>query len=138
MNCTNISNIDFRSAEKIGANAFASCESLENAYFGEGLVELDQRSFYKCNGLKEVEFADGSMMGKSISEEAFRGSGIQKLVIGEGCRTIESKAFYECDSLKKIVMPDSLREIKDLAFASVGSNCLSSLELGNGLKSIGN
>ncbi len=101
--------------------------------------ELPPYCFAGCNGLRRVDFADGSQLGKIsdfafaecqdleefempegvqfIGEGAFRGCrNLRTIALPERLWVISRECFAYCHSLNGITLPKGLREIKPLAF----------------------
>ena len=72
---------------------------------------------------------------KSIAEQAFQGSELEKIVISEGIETIGAMAFQNCLGLSSVTLPSSLSTIDSLAFSSCRS--LTSLTLPKTMSRIG-
>ena len=53
---------------------------------------------------------------KEIAEEAFAGSGVQRVIIPDGCTTIGARAFANCASLTEVHIPASVTSIAEDAF----------------------
>lgn len=77
------------------------------------------------NGVKVVAIAEG----------AFKGTGIESVVIPSTVKTIEQKAFFSCASLKSVVIGDGVEHIADGAF--LGCTSLTSVTISGSVKSIG-
>lgn len=81
--------IDFyppRGVKTIGTQAFAYCESLQNAVFLDGLESIGPECFYGCSSLLAVNFP-ASM--KKIGERALAGLNLTVLQ----CRAVEPPVF---------------------------------------------
>ena len=76
---------------KIGANAFAGCESLEEITLPENLSYIGRKAFAGCSALKEITLPD------SLS-------------------SIDAGAFAGCTSLTYIVIPESVKLMGDGVF----------------------
>ena len=75
--------------------------------------EIDFLSFSSSTYLKSVYLPSGL---RTIPQNTFRQSGIERLVIDEGLETIEMNAFAGCYSLKSIYLPSTLISIENYAF----------------------
>ena len=119
------------SVERIGSNAFADCDKLEEIEWSEGLKEIDLAAFNYCSSLKEVILPETvekietaafeectSLKNICFSEKIteipaylLAGTGIEEITIPDTVTTIGEYAFKDCADLKKIVIPDSVTEI---------------------------
>ena len=68
-----------------------------------------------------------------IGKLAFRGSGLEEIILSESLREIEEEAFADC-GLEEIVLPESLREIGNRAFTGCK---LTRLDIPAGVQKIG-
>ena len=85
--------------ERLGNSVFASMKSLESVEFEGNLIEIGARAFSSCNALKQVRLPDTV---KSIGNAAFRGSGIESIVVPASVEEIGGAAFARCLSLYNI------------------------------------
>lgn len=109
----NLKQVSFgKGIEKIGAEAFADCCSIEYIYLPNTIKEVGYSAFYNCKNLKKAEF-------------------------GEGFTVPELRnVFYMCKGLETVIIPDSARiEIFDSAFRECP---LSEINIPCGTKIIGN
>lgn len=74
---------------------------------------IDFQSFTMNSCLKSV-YLPSSI--RTIPQNTFRSSNIERVVIDEGLRLIEANAFAGCEHLKSIYLPSTLTEIENLAF----------------------
>lgn len=142
------------SVNKIGANAFNKCSSLEKVKLpvglteiGEwafsdtslekiklpaGLLKLEKSTFSSCN-LQEINFQEGLT---EIGEYAFHAcTSLEKTKLPASLTKIGGYAFIYCTSLEEIKLPDSLTEIGEYAFSYC--NSLKEIKLPENLKEIG-
>jgi hypothetical protein len=66
-----------------------------------GLTVINRYAFYKCKGLTNLSFLEGSVI-TTIGQQAFVRSGIITLLGMEGVREIGNYAFYNCKDLRTI------------------------------------
>lgn len=116
-----LSSISFpNSLETIGDNCFAYCKSLTNILMSSNLQELPYRSFEQCVSLKELNFNNVA----SIGEEAFRDSGIERVVLTSNLTYLGPKSFYRCKSLSYVYF-DTIEDKSsrnNCAFSEAGDN----------------
>ena len=134
---------------------FASCTSLTEVIFGEGITEISNNAFYGCTSLERVtlpstlttigtsSFQNCSKLTtinwpaglKSIGTYAFQNcSSLTQLVLGNSIETLSSSAFRNCTGLVSVTLPDSVTSIGVSAFQDCTS--LSSMVLGANLSKI--
>lgn len=131
---------------KIGARAFASCESLNFIRIPECVLEIEQAAFRGCCNLTSVEVMNKACV---IAEDSFEGCiqlkknplqkyfeieesedrvTIRKCIIdaeeiiipdkinGKSVRAIGNNAFRDCTSLTNVVIPKGVTKIEALMF----------------------
>lgn len=135
------------SLERVKANAFGNCISLEEVtVLNENLV-LEEGAFKACNNLSRIHLWDGSsydleesafdenapLLVRRISEQVrsdfyisgkilmeYRGREM-RVRIPRGIRVIGESCFQGNETIERIVLPDSIEEIREYAF----KNCVS-------------
>ena len=129
---------------KIPANAFKNCDSLETVYAPDSLVLIDDKAFYGCDSLKSFETYESTgedeyvadVDSNGIQEEAFYScDNLEKVMISKWLRNIRTSAFAKCVNLKQVQMTDGLKSIDGCAFE--GCTALSKITLPNTVTSIG-
>ena len=80
-------NLDLSSVEKLGGNAFRSCDYLTSITLGDNLTEIGGEAFYECKGLTTITIPASVM-------------------------TIGDQAFYGCDNLTNIDIPYSTQQLE--------------------------
>ncbi len=134
---------------------FASCTSLTEVIFGEGMTEISNNAFYGCTSLEKVtlpstlttigtsSFQNCSKLTtvnwpaglKSIGTSAFQNcSSLTQLVLGNSIETLSSSAFRNCTGLTTVTLPDSVTSIGVSAFQDCTN--LRNLVLGANLSTI--
>ena len=114
----------------------------------EGVTQIADGLFEGCTSLKTVyaEDADGTLRGEEgmvtlpasiaeIGNDAFAGSGIEKIVLPENATDIGMRAFQNCTSLTSVTLPSLLTELGTDVFN--GCTALETLVLPAGLQTIG-
>ena len=67
--CTNLENVilgDF--VESVGVDAFGDCRNLKKVYISKNLAKLDERVFYYCSSLSEIEFEGTAAEWENITK----------------------------------------------------------------------
>ena len=75
---------------------------------GYPVAEIGYGAFRGCTSLKEVKLPDSI---ETISSEAFKHLGIEKITLPQNLKIIDSGAFWGCESLKEVDLPDALEII---------------------------
>jgi len=98
----------------IAANAFDSCDNLEEVIFPEGLFLIGEYAFGDCSKLRKAILPDGLLI---VRNRAFlRCTALSEVVFPDTLTSIGECAFEECESLKKVILPDGLKTIGMSAF----------------------
>lgn len=131
--CASLDNIVIPSSvTSIGYAAFRECTSLSSIKIPASVTALTAYSetstgttygiFYKCTGLKTVEFEDGTTL-ETIPQFLFYGcSSLEAITIPASVKTIGFGAFAECDSLLEATIPATVETIKETTSASTASS----------------
>ena len=84
---------------EIGADAFYSCENLEDINIPDGVTRIGRSAFY-CNlSLRKINIPSSVTY---IAEEAFACTHLDSIDIPAGVTFIGRGAFWKCDNLKKV------------------------------------
>ena len=84
---------------EIGADAFYSCENLEDINIPDGVTRIGRSAFY-CNlSLRKINIPSSVTY---IAEEAFACTPLDSIDIPAGVTFIGRGAFWKCDKLKKV------------------------------------
>ena len=112
--CRKLTKIKFLPGlQEIGRFAFQACRKLQEVEMSDTITEIGDHAFDGCRNLKEIVLPTGL---KCVEFSAFRGCGLEKVVLPEGLIRIEDWAFGECEYLKDINVPDSLSFVAFGAF----------------------
>lgn len=137
-NCTNLEEIIFHNCERIGANAFCNCYSLQEITLPKNLKHIGSNAFYQCSQLKDIilpsevetissyAFASCGNLAtiqfppslKSIESSAFANCSKLSSINLPGLTSISNDTFYGCSNLKEVKLPSTLERIGDNAFES--------------------
>lgn len=153
------------SVTSIGENAFSGCEGLTAVTIPSSVTNIGYLVFSGCPHLESIIVADGNtvydsredcnaiiktsdnllMVGCSntkipdgvttIGQGAFRGSGIQTLIIPDHVTVIMPDAFYGCANLASVTIGNGMKRIGDSVF--FGCKNLKSVNLPESLETIG-
>ncbi len=139
----------------IGKGVFSGCKALTSFRVPEGVQVLGDRTFDKCTALRQVTLPSAL---RNIGQAAFRGTGLQKLLLPDSCLRLGDSAFAKCRQLKsvqasfrmavipkscfsgctsltQIVFPLRLKEIRERAF--FGCTALTDVVIPEGTQTIG-
>lgn len=102
------------SVTAIGREAFSANQNITKIELQEGLKSIGMGAFANCANLSTVNIPQTLTL---LSDEAFRGTALQRVdFIGE-LEAISTHAFDSCLVLEKIVLNDKINEIEEFAFA---------------------
>lgn len=154
--CINLENVEFPATlVKIGQYSFAS-QSLSQIELPAGLEVIDEGAFKNSRKLLSISFPESlyflgadafaesaalkaltiPRLVTKISDRAFFGSGIEKIIIAEGVSEIGKEAFSNCNNLGEISFPDTLKVVGSRAFAEC--NNLRQISLPENVEELGN
>lgn len=141
--CDNLVKVNLgANLENIGKSCFQGNEYLTDINIGKNIRGLNEFTFADCNRLKSINIEEGI---KYIKREAFRTTGIEKIVIPSSVETIGDKVFAgcytlreaefkegvkkigfnvfeDCPRLEKVVLPSSIEEISKFNFIDARFN----------------
>lgn len=137
--CTSLSKFDFSNIESIGEEAFSE-SGLQEVDLPHNIQEVEIAAFSHCTSLKAVQwnvknkiipafcFRDCSSLSafdfsnvEYVGEEAFSGSGLQKLDLPHNIQEVGDWAFSYCKSLKAVSWAAQTKNIPQNCFCQ----CLS-------------
>lgn len=99
---------------QLGDSAFSDHAELRRVILPEGIVRLDDYSFWKCIGLEEVLLPQSL---RWIGNWAFGNCArLGEIRLPEGLLELGEDAFFCCENLSQIYLPSTLRVIQDRAF----------------------
>lgn len=102
--------------------AFAS-SGLESFTAPPSLRKLESQVFANCSALRRADFSACTFrLDDLISEDVFRFSALEGIILPSTLRVIGERKFMYCNNLKYVVFGNNsvLREIKPLAFYGCG------------------
>ena len=104
----------FTEYDKIGMNAFSSCNSLKRLTLPKDITSIEQSAFFGCTGLMSITIPS---YVTSISKYAFWGcSSLTSIELPNSLTTIEESAFKYCTSLTSVTLTSNLTSIESNAF----------------------
>ena len=104
----------FTEYDKIGKNAFSSCNSLKRLTLPKDITSIEQSAFFGCTGLMSITIPS---YVTSISKYAFWGcSGLTSIELPNSVTSIDEAAFRECTSLTSVTLTSNLTSIGSYAF----------------------
>ena len=115
----------------VGYQAFDQCSALQRIVFSEGLEQIEQGGFSKCNISGELVLPDSLVV---LGPAAFDESPLTKIVFPNRLKEIGDVAFRSCTNLQDVTLPKNLERIGSSAFVNCTS--LSEMKLPVGLKEI--
>ena len=111
--------------ENIPVGLFQDCKSLTSVTLPENAKTIEFTAFSGTTALESIDLKNV----ETISEYAFSGSGIKKLVFPESLKKVEDRAFCKNKALTKLTINSSNLEIKR---AFMGCSALSYVETSAG------
>ena len=97
----------------IGDSAFSNCQSLKKATLPSKLKKIPDNLFSDCLELKEVNFPSGLT---EIGFGAFSSTAITKAPLPNTVKVIGEEAFSWAQNLKSVNLPEGLTEIRSHTF----------------------
>lgn len=125
----------------IGVRAFEYCENLKSVKLPSSLFTICRSAFAYTVNLKSIDLPTNAK-GIQIQDEAFKESGLEKIVIPESVEKLyyvtdfwlEGGQFKNCKSLKSVVLPDNLKFIAEETFS--GCTALTDVNIPAGIERI--
>ncbi len=145
------------SLERVGANAFSNCMSLETISFAAESKQLviDDRAFnntavssvslpagvsalgdevFTNSSLAEIEFAANSSL-TALGNNVFSNTDLVNVTLPAGLRVLGNSVFRNCTLLESAVLPEGLTTMGDATF--YGCSALTSVSLPSTLHTMG-
>lgn len=134
---TNLINVMFPSTLKaIGFSAFTGCAKLNSLSLPDGLKNIGDRSFARCNGLTDKLIIPAKVDTIGYSAFAFCTS-LKSVLLSDSLLFIGESAFNGCTALAgKLNLPYKLQSINDNAFQDCTN--LTEINISGALSSLGN
>ncbi len=117
--------------ESIGEYAFHYCTSLSSVNIPSKVTELNVAVFRECGSLKDIVLPEGL---KTIRTNAFRSTGLTKIIIPNTVTTLEMWSFAFCTSATELQLSTSIKEIGGSAFEGLS---IKSLYIPEGVEVVG-
>lgn len=102
----------------VGNYCFYGCEGLNGAYFGEGLISLEESAFDCCYNMTWVTLPEGL---EKLGAKCFARSALYELTLPTTLTTMEYSAFRYCGNLQGVHIPAGVTVMEDAVFADCGS-----------------
>ena len=119
MNCKSLTTINFIGNVKfIGRNAFAGMDKLQSITLPNGLVDIQEFTFYECESLSYISIP---ISVRFISSYAFQHTALTELEIPDSVVTLGDAVFSRCFNLEKIKLSSLLVSIPERTFDSCKS-----------------
>eukprot|EP00588_Corethron_pennatum_P021099 CAMPEP_0194328154 /NCGR_PEP_ID=MMETSP0171-20130528/43705_1 /TAXON_ID=218684 /ORGANISM="Corethron pennatum, Strain L29A3" /LENGTH=487 /DNA_ID=CAMNT_0039088389 /DNA_START=270 /DNA_END=1734 /DNA_ORIENTATION=+ len=98
---------------EIAFKAFAECEEIKSVEIPAKIIKINEGAFFK-SGLTSITFEAGSTL-KDISEECFRQSNLQSILIPSSVTSVNQRSFFNTQSLSSVTFEtNSLLEVIDV------------------------
>lgn len=121
------------SVTRIGKEAFAKCEYLEEVELSKSLTDIGDGAFSNCSALKQMDIPEGVT---TIGTQAFSGCVLLSSInIPNSVTNIGEMAFANCMSLKNVTIPSSVTSIEMGTFS--GCMSLNSITIPSSVTTIG-
>ena len=116
---------------EIADGVFAGGESIESAFFPEGLRKIGDEAFFGCKNLVNATLPEGL---DELGFACFKGAGIRNVRFPKKLKSVGHASFAECNNLTELVIPEGVEALEMDAFACC--NNLVSVKLPSTLKTI--
>ncbi len=84
----------------IEEGVFKNCEMLSKVKWDTEYPKIEESMFSGCKSLKEFDFTPI----KTIGIKAFRGAGLEALLLSDNVEKVDKEAFLYCSGLKKVII----------------------------------
>ena len=113
--CENIESITLPAGAAINERSFYYCTSLKEVNCPSGFSNIPDHAFYNCRQIDGVLISDKcTEIGQSAFVNCYK---LNALAIPAGCTEIGYGAFANCQSLKAVNIPGGVTEIKPSTFS---------------------
>lgn len=127
------SSIGGAAVKTIGADCFASNETVISVEIPQGVTVIEEEAFLNCPNLQTVIIPQSVV---SLGQLAFfMCEKLENVTMGGGITAIETNTFYGCASLQGIQLPDTVKKIESYAF--MGCSSLETMTIPASTSSIG-
>ena len=107
----------------VGYGAFFAMDMVTNISINAGISSIGGYAFRNCTGLKRISIPQGVVR---LDSAAFRGCGLENVIVPLSVTNIGSLMFEKCISLKKAYIP---KRFKGNLYASTFQNCTDDLQV---------
>lgn len=101
----------------IGKRMFADCSKLQTVTMPTNISEIPEETFYRCSALTTFTVPQNIT---SISNGAFRSSGIENVTMHDAVTTFGTGVFEYTPNLKTITLPNGMTQIPARTFRGSG------------------
>ena len=116
---------------EVGIHVFSYCDLLSDVKIGTGIKGISDYMFAQTRSLKEIIFPSNITY---IGKAAFRGSGLESVIIPDTVKSVEAYAFDGCKNLKKAELGSGLTYVSEGVFSD---SALEEVKIGENIKSLG-
>ena len=143
--------------KSLGDSVFEGCTKITKLIINSGSISMNNRCFYGCTNLSEVEFGESCTTSKigarhfmncsslktitlpltvtGLYESCFANSGIETINLHEGLTSVSGNVFSGCSKLTNISLPSTLTNISNYMFYNCSS--LQNINIPDSVTSIG-
>lgn len=111
-----LSSVQITDQEEIKYRAFSNCAQLTNIGLPSVVKEIGIMAFEGCTGIETLVLPEGLL---SISNNAFKNSGIKNIVIPNSVTSLVSKTFEDCSMLQVVCISSTTINIANDAFGGL-------------------
>lgn len=118
---------------KIPEYSFAACYNLKAVKNIEKVKEIEDKAFYECHSLKEIDISNVTKLGEAVFYEC---ENLDSIITNSKITEIKDRTFMNCSKLKTVILSPKLTKIGTGAF----KNCerLNTINIPGTIEEIGN
>ncbi len=114
--------------------SFGRCNNLETVSLPSTIQTIGKDAFGDCKKLKSINLPEGlTSIGESAFDDCYS---LENIILPNSLISLGEFAFRSCDSLSKVIVPGNLKVIEKLTFYSCDK--LQEVEIKEGVTKIGN
>lgn len=119
---------------RIGAHAFAGCDSLTGVTIPKGVTSIGEGAFRDCTNLARVTIPNSVTRIKWYA--FYNCASLERVIIPNRLKDLEDSTFRGCTSLKRVTIPKSMKRLGYAAF--YGCAGLTDATIPDSVTSVGN